>query len=608
MSGRLGIRTGVALVFLALSVSGARGDGDQSGSSIVTTSTQQLPPRDRVTAPVAGRSALRGRVIDGQNGAALPRARVRLMGRGSVPPMVLTDDQGLFTFTRLQAGAYTVSAEKATYNSGSYPDRSGSLRSSATRPLVLKDGEAIDNVLIRLYRGSAIAGRVLDAHGDPVESAQVYAVPVNSSGTVRAQFRSMTSTNDIGEFRVARVPPGRYLVMANAPQRGVQEPPNVEPARLPQPLPTYFPSALSRGEAQPIAVGRGQTLSGVDIVMFEGTPTVVTGRVIAADGQPVRSGNGSAFVNVRLDERSSMAMVSANTSVQPDGSFRLLLAPGNYVVEARSMQPSDAAGQGRQTERYGMTRFAVVGESTEVSVLIAAGATASGRVVFEGDTPPPAPPARASAPLTAEDGGTCRAGQLEIAPDWTFRLDGLMGTCSAPQYVGFGRWTLKSVVFGNQELKDGSLTFEPGQHYGNVQILVTDRRSELNLHVTDEQGQATRDYVALVFSTDKSRWDASFSPVRTFVPPSSEMLELMQQRVAATPVVPSAQPVPTNREMIMGLKSGEYYAIAVDDIGAEDSRDPAVLERLSSSASRVTIGEGPTDVTLLRLKLADVIR
>jgi len=209
--------------------------------------------------------------------------------------------------------------------------------------------------------------------------------------------------------------------------------------------------------------------------------------------------------------------------------------------------------------------------------------------------------------MMSEDGGTCRSGQLEIAPDWTFKLDGLLGTCRAPQYGPFGRWTLKSVLFNNQELKNGSMTFEPGQHYASVQIVVADRRSELTLHVSDEQGQATRDYVAVVFSTDKSRWEASVPPIRTFVPPSTDLLQMLQ-RAAPNGDGRASLPPQVSREVIGGLTAGEYYAIALDDIDLEGSRDPAVLERLAASASRLTITEGATDLTLLRLKLADLIR
>jgi len=57
------------------------------------------------------------------------------------------------------------------------------------------------------------------------------------------------------------------------------------------------------------------------------------------------------------------------------------------------------------------------------------------------------------------------------------------------------------------------------------------------------------------------------------------------------------------------LPPGDYFVIAIDDIEVEDSQDPAILERLTSSAIRVTLtDEAPIEVPLRRFNLADVVR
>ena len=58
----------------------------------------------------------------------------------------------------------------------------------------------------------------LDAHGDPLEFAQVQALRLPKSGRGTAQQRNGTNTNDLGEFRLARLEPGKYLVFV-MPQR-----------------------------------------------------------------------------------------------------------------------------------------------------------------------------------------------------------------------------------------------------------------------------------------------------------------------------------------------------------------------------------------------------
>src|SRR5688572_7196145 len=125
-------------------------------------------PRDRVPATRSGTGSIRGRVVDGTTGETIPRARVRLMMPGVAQPVVLSGSEGEFSFGKLPSGSFSIGAEKATYLSGRYPDEARTFR-SAMRPRRLGEGEALDSVVVKMYRGGAITGRVLDAHGDPVE-------------------------------------------------------------------------------------------------------------------------------------------------------------------------------------------------------------------------------------------------------------------------------------------------------------------------------------------------------------------------------------------------------------------------------------------------------
>ena len=61
--------------------------------------------------------------------------------------------------------------------------------------------------------------------------------------------------------------------------------------------------------------------------------------------------------------------------------------------------------------------------------------------------------------------------------------------------------------------------------------------------------------------------------------------------------------------MFIGVPPGDYYVIAVDDISLEETRDPAVLDRLAASARRVTLtDESPLEVSLRRFTLTEVLR
>ena len=263
--GRVSLGMGIALACVGLSASELRvfdGRAPAGRVSVVAESPQgsvrdpQGPVRDRVPAAPVGRAMVRGRIVDGQTGAALARARVRLVGQGTPRPPVLSDSQGAFAFTGLPAGVYSLTADKATYLSGSYPDRRPSLRASVAKALILRDDEVVDNLTLPLYHGSAISGRVLDEHGDPVEFAQVLVLPARAAGAGSGP-RGTVQSNDIGEFRIGRLTPGRYLLMATVNQR-MQDGPMSEAAPLPQPVPSYYPSVLSEAKRSRLRSAAGR--------------------------------------------------------------------------------------------------------------------------------------------------------------------------------------------------------------------------------------------------------------------------------------------------------------------------------------------------------------
>jgi hypothetical protein len=571
--------------------------GPATGQVVVHTVTPaEIQPRDRVPTARTGTGSIRGRVIDGLSGEPIARARVRLMMSGVTQPVVMSGSEGEFVFEKLPDGSFSIGADKATYLQGRFPDQGRTFRSSM-RPRRLAAGEALDNVIVKMYRGSAISGRVLDPHGDPVEYASVNAMSVVPGG--KPEARQGTQTNDLGEFRLARLQAGMYIIAVGPRRMSSDElPPGAE--QEPQPVPTYYPGAVSLDQAQPVTVERGQSVSGLDVVLAEGMLVTINGVVLRRDGEPVTG----AFVNARGAGRIGM-MNGGGTGVRPDGTFRLSLPPGEHVLEAHASPRGNAPGV-PGTQQTGIVRLSVGGSPVEtVTIVVGPAATASGRVVFEGTTPPPTPPTTPlGLPLGSED-GDCRSGQARVAADWTFKVDSLLGTCQPPSRLTFGRWTLKSATRGSQDLLEKPLTFESGQHLDSIQLVFTDRKSELRFRVTDAQGQATTDYVALVFPTDKSRWDNRYgSGVEPFFLPPIDVLREMERRGAVQPPQLSAM-----RREAMVVAPGEYFVIAVDDIGMEEVRVPAVLERLAMSAIRVNVTDGASvEAVLRRLELSQLMR
>jgi hypothetical protein len=571
-----------------------------------------LPTRDRPAAPTTGTAVVKGRVVDGQTGLPIARARVRLMGiqtAAAPSPSMQTDESGAFAFSKLPAGSYSLQADKPTYQTGRYPDSGQTLRTSF-RPLVVGDGQTVDNISVSLLHGAAISGRVLDIHGDPLENVEVRAMMVPKSGRGRPQMRSGGSSNDIGEFRVARLPPGRYILMVVP--HGFFSNPNDVLSADPQPIPTYYPAALSMEEAQPITLERGSSVTGLDLIALEGVGAVVSGTVVDATGQPA-PGNGSVMARGASE---GFAGSIANGPIKPDGTFQIKLPAGDYSLEARMAARQMDPGTPPQV---GVTRVSVSGSVSDVQIVLGGGASVSGRVVFEGNAADATPAVADTRPtmmrmaFSSFDGSLCQTGRTTLAADWTFKVEGIVGTCRA-QFVGnLGRWTVKAILHGGVDLMDRPVTFNSEQ-WRNVQVVLTDKRTELDVQVTDPNGNATREYVALVFSVDKTRWDPNFSRyMRSFVP---SVLSARVNPVGAGTAAGSSSAALTftpaaanaSKDSVNGLPAGDYYVVALDDIDADGWRDPDVLEQLSRAASRITISEAaPAEIRLRQLKLATIV-
>jgi carboxypeptidase family protein len=562
-----------------------------AGIAFITTTVafaqSTPPPRDRVQTPPTGTAIVKGRVIDAQTGMALARARVRLQGPGNRPP-ALTDETGAFRLTEAPAGIFYLSIERSGYMAARVPEPGRTVRASA-KPLVVVDGQTLDAGVVRLYRGGVIAGRISDLHGEPAEFVQILVLRLPSSGHGTPQQRGGGSTNDLGEFRLPRLEAGRYLVRAQTRNTAPDDPTET------QPVPTYYPGVASMDQAQSITIERGQVATGVEFMVLDGTSSAVSGTVVDAKGEPLSSG---AYVNARtLNDIASDGMTFGGAGVRQDGTFRLKLAPGEYQLEVQAPQTGISGPDGQQ---FGRLRISVGSAPLSgLTVTMGPGATMSGKLVFEGESPLPASLDQITIGAgQIPGGGNCQSGRGVTIPDGTFRVQGILGTCAVRAMGNIGRWAIKSVTRDDVDLMDRPIAFEPGQRLTNVRVVLTDRRTALELEVTDERGLPTREYVAMVFTQDRTKWNEMSQHVRLYLPPA---------QVAASPgrgtngsaTVTAARA--ERRDALLGLPPGEYYAVAVEDLPMEGARDADVLESLAGDAVRLTLTDAaPARVSLRR--------
>lgn len=218
-----------------------------------------------------------GRVLEAGTNTPISGARVLFAFRGRTRLQTVTDENGRYTFAELEPGPYRLTVQKAGY---------APLVDPAKLPTFwVVAGQSLEVITVSLQKTGAIAGRILDPSGDPLVDVNVRAMKAGTANLGAAASR----TNDLGEFRVFGLMPGEYIVAASPQPFGLDVLPG-SPALL---LSTFYPGTADAAAAQPLTVGPGQTVAGIEFQVltastFKVSGTVVDERGIPASGAPVR--------------------------------------------------------------------------------------------------------------------------------------------------------------------------------------------------------------------------------------------------------------------------------------------------------------------------------
>jgi protocatechuate 3,4-dioxygenase beta subunit len=247
-----------------------------------------------------------GRVVEEGTAAPVANARVTLMPLRAAPPpapapfmgfdrlpTATTDEQGGFRFDGVAPGRYRLAAQKSGFVRPFGPGPRPMSEVEVTTP-----GGATPVELV-LQRGAVIAGRVVDAAGEPVIDARVTAMRPgrmllgNAPPEVAAAAARIprfvpggpgAQTNDLGEFRLHSLAPGEYVVQA-APRPDMGGPGTA--AADTAMVATFHPDTTSPDDAQSVTVAAGQTVSEITIRMAHAPVYQVSGVVVDEAGQPL---------------------------------------------------------------------------------------------------------------------------------------------------------------------------------------------------------------------------------------------------------------------------------------------------------------------------------
>jgi hypothetical protein len=533
--------------------------------------------------PVLKPGSAEGVVINSVTGQPLKKANVTLRNPRGFAYAAVTDAAGHFLIENIEPGSYQPMAA----SDGFMPYQAFRQSALASSLVTVAEEQHVKDVTVKLAPLGLASGHVFDEDGEPIAGASVAAQRyVYNPGRKQLNPAGYANTNDLGEFQMLDLQPGRYYFQVTFNRQQPNVTGRVIGKEADETYPTtYYPSVLDVAQASTQEVSAGTQLSNIDFRLRKIRAFHIRGKVLDAGGQAARS------VSVQLLSPGGGPFSRFGAAVQQDGSFDIgSVVSGAYVVWSQRSE-----GAVNVSARKSIN----VGDQDLDGVLLTLvpGFDVTGNIQVEGaaaavapnpdGTQRPPQPMRIQVALQPLE----RIGQTPralVENDGTFVLHNVADTVYQISVAGVSGKYLKTIRFGDREVPNaeidltqqagGSLNLvfgtDGGQIDGTVQnkngdaapgIYVTvtpreeyeGRRDLFKQAVTDRSGHfhvpdlAPGNYK--VFAWEEFEWMTMQSP---------EVRKIFESKAASVTVGAN------------GRESIQLKAISADEVAAEKSRLP----------------------------------
>lgn len=525
----------------------------------------------------AGQGVVSGVVVDAATGDAVRKAVVTLTWQGTPRSWATTrtDGSGRFKFEALPSGKYDLRAIKTGIGTAVYGGNS-------TRELgefvILADGETRDGLTLRFIHSGSVAGKVLDADGDPVVAANVSLMRAgrNLGDRILVNYRN-AATNDRGDYQIRNVDPGQYYLVTNSMQ--------TIPGRQGQAYARqFYGGARESKDASPMNIRGGESLTGFDfhvpaepLVRLRGQITGIPADAIETAQRPVAGGLGIArplaagrvSIMLTLFDDGEPRWRQGTATQAPDHRFEMGgLQAGRYRLEA-SVQGKD--------RMYSASQVVDVGQGSEEVILnLTPALDVKGHLRLEGQGAPA---------LTSFNVALTRQGigmqnsSTRVGADGSFTLSGVppgeleLAVNPLPR-GGF----LKSAMLGDADIRFTRL--EIAQHKdAELNIVVSMNSAKVEGEIDAAGADSTRAGILL----------APFGALHNFA-------RFFYNVVADA----------NGKFKLEGIAPGKYKIFALEKMAAVNFRTPEAAEQLDSLGTEIDLVEGAT--TQVRPKLIPMER
>jgi hypothetical protein len=429
----------------------------------------QQPPQ-----PVTGTATIAGTVVNDATGEPIRKAQVSIFGAvGGRPPVAVTDASGAFAFHKLPAGTFTVQSAKDGFDQ----EREMILGDNQKQVTVVADQNAT-GIELRLAPMGAISGRLIDEVGDAAPYCQVSAVNADPP----QQQRSVSQTDDRGEYRLNNLPAGRYLVYQHCHQTLAAPHPFMERGDPRTPalawIPGFYGGADAGAGASAINVHEGEEVHGVDFHLK--TANAFTVQIAVAPDDPAID---LRRVNVRLVPRDSTlpSITQYGVGRAENGPYRAAgVIAGSYTAIA-DFQVAERRWHGEAAVEVGdappeLVRLPLLAAMT-ITGDVDSGHSDGAAAATEQVRPPGM---IALAPLDESIGLPWV--QAQVSSDGSFSIPGVVPGRYRLQVNG-GSSGVQSVTFGGREVSPQGFDIVQGAG-GPLHVVVSQKQVQLQVSVS----------------------------------------------------------------------------------------------------------------------------
>lgn len=570
------------------------------------------------------------------------RAVVTIAGDPTESRSLVTDDTGRFTFGRLPAGRFSISAKKAAYlpaqHGAAKPGRAGSA-------VALGAGEK-QQITVTMFKGAVITGALRDDTGAPLAGVSVALLDLRVIAVNPLPPSPETvTTDDRGIYRFFGLPPGEYAIAATPAPSGSGEigarpaaeldalfatlterqSRGTQPGNAPVPpprqavgySPIYYPGTPMFRDAARLRVAAGEEKSAVTFTVPQVPVSSIEGIV---SGETPNLAAVVLFVNPDGPRLTGTPGTFGITSVPPNanGEFRYAnLAPGRYRIIARARKgppdpnapppppPTGIRGgspppgvnvQAVGDMLYGVADVDLRGQDVKgVHINMQLGGFMAGKLAFDAEKAPVPDDwtafrvgvQQAGGSGLAQSGSTRTGNAINSIPPVNVNDDGTFLITAIGPSTYFVTCQIPAALAGVWKLR--SAMYEgrdlldsnlegPAVALRNVVVTLSDKRTEIAGLLQSASGQPISDYYVVAFSADRANWRQG------------------SRRNA------SARPATNGRFVLADLPAGDYFLAALTDLDPLEWQTAEFLEQLAAAGVRVRLGEGEKKVQDLRVR------